>query len=160
VRNAREESFDFLGYTFRMQRSIKTGRPYPGPEPSVKAAKRLKASIRRQLHHANMNPLDIVVDRLNRTLRGWANYYQWFRSRAPADLRLRFVQRGPSAQQEPNRRRPALRGARAQAKHLAQRECCRCALAVQLSRFARRSLRAHARLDVSTAVALNLLDSP
>lgn len=76
VRHARRESFDFLGYTFKTQRSTKNGRRYPAALPSVRAVKRLKESIRRQLHRANMNPLELVVERLNRTLRGWANYFR------------------------------------------------------------------------------------
>jgi len=77
VRDARQESFDFLGYTFKTQRSFKSGRLYPGAVPSVKAVKRLKESVRHQLHRANMNPLELVVERLNRTLRGWANYFRY-----------------------------------------------------------------------------------
>jgi RNA-directed DNA polymerase len=77
VRHARQESFDFLGYTFKMQRSYKTGKPYHGALPSTKAVKRLKGSIRHQLHRANMNPIELVVERLNRTLRGWANYFRY-----------------------------------------------------------------------------------
>jgi len=77
VRHAREEAFDFLGYTFKMLRSYKTGAPYPGAEPSAKAVKRLKASIRQHLHRANVNPIELVVERLNRTLRGWANYFRY-----------------------------------------------------------------------------------
>jgi group II intron maturase len=72
-----EPPFDFLGYTFKMQRSFKNGRHYHGALPSVKAVKRLKGSIRHQLHRANMNPIELVVERLNRTLRGWANYFRY-----------------------------------------------------------------------------------
>lgn len=77
VRHARQESFDFLGYTFKMQRSFKNGRHYHGALPSEKAVKRLKGSIRHQLHRANMNRIELVVERLNRTLRGWANYFRY-----------------------------------------------------------------------------------
>jgi RNA-directed DNA polymerase len=77
VRHARQESFDFLGYTFKVQRSFKNGKLYYGALPSVKAVKRLERSIRHQLHRANMNPIELVVERLNRTLRGWANYFRY-----------------------------------------------------------------------------------
>jgi RNA-directed DNA polymerase len=77
VRHARQESFDFVGYTFRMLRSFKGGKLYYGATPSVKAVKRLKERIRQQLHRANTNPIELVVKRLNRTLRGWANYFKY-----------------------------------------------------------------------------------
>jgi RNA-directed DNA polymerase len=77
VKRARMESFDFLGHTFKMLRSYKTGRPYPGVMPSTKAVKRLKKNIRHQLHRANVDPIEDVVIRLNRTLRGWANYFRY-----------------------------------------------------------------------------------
>lgn len=77
VKQARSESFDFLGYTFKRLRSYKNGKSYPGAEPSVKALKRLKENVRLQLHRANVNPIEEVVKRLNRTLRGWANYFRY-----------------------------------------------------------------------------------
>jgi RNA-directed DNA polymerase len=77
VKQARKESFDFLGYTFKMMRSYKNGSLYLGATPSTKAVKRLKEKIRTQLHRANVAPIEDVVFRLNRTLRGWANYFRY-----------------------------------------------------------------------------------
>lgn len=77
VKNAREEPFDFLGYSFRMLRSYKTGAPYPGALPGAKAVKRLKQSIREWLSRTNLRPIEEVVVALNRKLRGWANYFRY-----------------------------------------------------------------------------------
>jgi RNA-directed DNA polymerase len=76
VKRAREESFDFLGYTFRMLRSFKTGAAYPGAVPGKKAVMRLKSEVRRWLSPHDLRPLVDVIASLNRTLRGWANYFR------------------------------------------------------------------------------------
>ncbi|MBI5568691.1 MAG: group II intron reverse transcriptase/maturase [Desulfomonile tiedjei] len=71
-----ESSFDFLGYTFGRYYSVQTGRAYLGTRPSQKSIKRLIESIRVQTDR-NMLLLEAtqVVERLNRMLMGWANYF-------------------------------------------------------------------------------------
>lgn len=61
VKRAREEAFDFLGYTFRMLRSYKTGVAYPGVVPGKKAVMRLKAEVRRWLSPCDLRPLPDVI---------------------------------------------------------------------------------------------------
>jgi RNA-directed DNA polymerase len=75
VRNARCESFDFLGYTFGPMYSPRTGGRYNGARPSRKAIAAIKAAIRRRLRNGNQAPWTDVVRRLNRTVRGWAAYF-------------------------------------------------------------------------------------
>ena len=77
LKDARCEKFDFLGYTFGPLYSPRTGGRYNGAMPSKKAVTRLKESIRQQLRPSNMMPIDEVVKRLNRTVRGWANYFDY-----------------------------------------------------------------------------------
>src|SRR5713101_184154 len=72
-----EESFDFLGYTFGRNYSPKTGRAYIGTRPSKKSIKRLIDKIGTQTDQ-RMTWLDAtqMVERLNDTLVGWANYFR------------------------------------------------------------------------------------
>jgi RNA-directed DNA polymerase len=75
VRDARCESFDFLGYTFGPMYSPRTGGRYNGARPSKKAIASIKGAIRQQLRNGNQAPWPEVVSRLNRTVRGWAAYF-------------------------------------------------------------------------------------
>ena len=73
----RTESFDFLGYTFGPHRFRKDGHGYLGASPSNKSVGRLKQKVREQLRPSNVGTWDEVRDRLNRTLRGWTNYFSY-----------------------------------------------------------------------------------
>ena len=75
IRNGREESFDFLGYTFGPRWSVRRGRKYPGVVPSKKAVAQAKQRIRSVLRPGNMAPAPEVVAMMNRRLEGWANYF-------------------------------------------------------------------------------------
>jgi group II intron reverse transcriptase/maturase len=71
------ETFDFLGYTFGRCYSLKTGRAYLGTRPSQKKVRKLCESIseltgRRFLW---LEPEELV-QRLNRRMVGWANYFR------------------------------------------------------------------------------------
>jgi len=75
IRNGRQEHFDFLGYTFGPERYRKDGHWYLAAKPSKKSIQRLKGKVRSVLRPGNQGPRDEVVARLNRLLRGWANYF-------------------------------------------------------------------------------------
>jgi RNA-directed DNA polymerase len=75
VVNAREESFDFLGYTFGARYTKKGGLWYLGAYPSKKALKRLRGKVRQVLRPGNQAPWPAVAKHLNPILRGWGTYY-------------------------------------------------------------------------------------
>jgi RNA-directed DNA polymerase len=77
VKQARTDSFDFLGYTFTMLHSYKTGTRYPGVIPSKKALRRVKDNVRECLKRTNLQPIPEVVATVNHKLRGWANYFRY-----------------------------------------------------------------------------------
>ncbi len=71
-----DDTFDFLGYTIGRCYSPKTGRAYLGTRPSKKAVQRICRELsdltsRRWL----LADVENRVNRLNRLLVGWANYF-------------------------------------------------------------------------------------
>ena len=72
-----EGHFDFLGYTFGRLYSPRTGSSYVGSRPSKKSIRRAVDKVH-ALTARNMTWQETtdVVAKLNRVLRGWANYFQ------------------------------------------------------------------------------------
>jgi len=71
-----EETFDFLGYTFGRCYSPKTGRAYIGTRPSKKRIARICGTISEMTgRDRTLLESGVLVEKLNRTLVGWANYF-------------------------------------------------------------------------------------
>lgn len=77
IRDARQEHFDFLGYTFGPECFRKIGRRYLAAQPSKKSIFRLKEKVRTVLSAGNQSPRWEVVASLNRLLRGWSHYFNY-----------------------------------------------------------------------------------
>jgi RNA-directed DNA polymerase len=75
IKQAQREQFDFLGYSFGPHRFRKDGSWYLGASPSKKSVSRLRQKVGELLVRHNVAPWPEVRDRLNRTLRGWSNYF-------------------------------------------------------------------------------------
>ena len=71
-----EETFDFLSYTFGRCYSTQTGRAYLGTRPARKAIRRLCESLHEDTARRTRRlDEEQIVGRLNRKLRGWADYF-------------------------------------------------------------------------------------
>jgi RNA-directed DNA polymerase len=75
LKDARTESFDFLGYTFGPHHATGDGHVYLGASPSRKSVRRLKTKVGDMLVSGEKRAWPEVSKRLNRVLTGWAAYF-------------------------------------------------------------------------------------
>jgi RNA-directed DNA polymerase len=77
IKQARKESFNFLGYTFGPHCYRKKGQRYMGASPSKKSVARVRQKVGDLLTPRNVRPWAEVRDRLNQVLRGWSAYFSY-----------------------------------------------------------------------------------
>ena len=72
-----DEGFDFLSFTIRRMRKRGTSKHYVYTVPSKKAIQAVKDKVSAKTYRAtrNMEP-EVLIQGINRTLAGWANYYR------------------------------------------------------------------------------------
>jgi RNA-directed DNA polymerase len=75
LKDARQERFDFLGYSFGPHRYKANGKWYLSASPSKKSIQRLKTKVGNLLVPGNNGPWPEVRDTLNKSLLGWSNYF-------------------------------------------------------------------------------------
>ena len=95
--DARQESFNFLGFAIRVSKSWKSGKRYTHICPAPKSLAKIKERITQMTGRERTPiPLDDIVGSMNATLRGWSNYFHYRNSskvlekvRTHAEERLR-----------------------------------------------------------------------
>jgi RNA-directed DNA polymerase len=77
IRNAQQETFEFLGYSFGPERYRKDGHWYLAAKPSSNSIQQLKGRVKKLLWKGNPSPWDELQQRVNWILRGWVNYFNY-----------------------------------------------------------------------------------
>jgi len=78
VVDATREGFDFLGFTCTMLRNPKSGKRFPFVRPSKKALQRIRTEIKHHTSRRNYRlPSETIVHMLNKSVRGWTNYFYY-----------------------------------------------------------------------------------
>ena len=92
VLDARQQAFTFLGFSVRVVRSRRTGRPFPLVWPSAPACQRLRDTVKALTTRQHLGrPTADVITACNRVVRGWAGYFHFLHcGRVFSSLR-RFV---------------------------------------------------------------------
>lgn len=95
VVDARQESFNFLGFSLGMKRGQRTGKMYSHTEPSKKALKHIRSEIKQLTSERySATPTEIVIRRVNEVVRGWVGYFRYGNcTKAMSSLRQYLVYR-------------------------------------------------------------------
>lgn len=76
--DAKQESFNFLGFAIRVSKSWKSGKSYPQVCPAPKSLAKIKARLKQQTDRRVVRlPLAEVIGDMNTHLRGWVGYFHY-----------------------------------------------------------------------------------
>jgi RNA-directed DNA polymerase len=74
---AKGASLDFLGFTFRYRPNLFGPGSYLHIEPATKSMARMRERLRDLTRRQSRYPLEVVIEELNRYLRGWGQYFRY-----------------------------------------------------------------------------------
>jgi hypothetical protein len=93
VVEAREESFNFLGYTVQAVKHPETGKVFALIRPSHKAMARVKAEVKALTCRETLClPTEVVIGKLNELARGWVGYFYYGNCSRPLAKIKRFLE--------------------------------------------------------------------
>jgi len=69
-----KEGVNFLGFTMR-EKTSKRQKQYLSIEPNLKACKKIRESIKLEIKHRTGKKTEETINRINRKLRGWQEYF-------------------------------------------------------------------------------------
>jgi RNA-directed DNA polymerase len=76
--DARQDSFNFLGFEIKVSKSWKSGKRYAHVCPAPKSLAKIKERVTRLTARERTTiPLEDIVGSVNATLRGWVNYFHY-----------------------------------------------------------------------------------
>ena len=76
--DAKQESFNFLGFEIRVSKGLKSGKEYPHVSPAPKSLAKVKQRIKQlTARERTPIPLEAIVGSINATLRGWSSYFHY-----------------------------------------------------------------------------------
>ncbi len=87
------DSLNFLGFTFRLVKSWRNGKPFLLTTPSKQAIKKIRLTVKNMLTERNNDKLEIVVGKLNRILEGWMNYFRYENSSKAFSILNEYVKK-------------------------------------------------------------------
>ncbi|MGZ8160402.1 MAG: group II intron reverse transcriptase/maturase [Methylobacter sp.] len=76
--DARQESFNFLGFAIRVSKGLKSGKSYPHVCPAPKSLAKIKDRMTQlTARERTPIPLEDIVGSMNASLRGWSGYFHY-----------------------------------------------------------------------------------
>lgn len=76
--DARQEDFNFLGFTTKLIKNPKSGKMFPLIKPSKKSCKNIRMKIKGLTARKSFAiPQEVVLNKLNEAVRGWTEYFYY-----------------------------------------------------------------------------------